>query len=235
LRALNDSGDQITAMFGPASRALRPFVDERSATEAAISALPAAETDGIDAGLGGSGKRLLDSLGSVLTAAAPVLPDLPRAFQNATTLLKVGDGQTRTGTGIAPLTGLKQVLDRVPSAVPAGLAILRSLKPDLAPLRREFTDLVGPVTSLSLHGCDIQSFATNIASLVGIGTEPGGHFGPDGGFPVSVAVSPAEANNDFDTPFRYPVVHQYYPPCAYSPGPVIPGSTLLQVMAGVFR
>jgi hypothetical protein len=125
------------------------------------------------------------------------------------------------------------VFDEVPTAVPATLSILAALRPDLAPLRQAFTSLVGPVIHLALHGCDIQNFSTALRSLVNFGTVPGGHWGPNVGFPVAIVASPQEGGTTSNSYPPYPVENDAYPaPCEYSPGPTIPGSTLADTLLG---
>jgi hypothetical protein len=126
------------------------------------------------------------------------------------------------------------VLDEVPRAVPATLGILASLRPDLVPLRQAFTSLVGPVTQLSLHGCDLQSMATGLRSITNWGALPGGNLGPNVGFQLTLIASPASVNSYAAGP-RWSEEQAYPPPCALSPGATLPESSLLSVLSGAVR
>jgi virulence factor Mce-like protein len=223
--ALDDARVDLTEMFSPAATSLAPFTSERPAVEQAVSAFPGLERT-VDANLSGPGEQLVGSLDQLATAAAPVLPSVPRGLRSATALL---DGAP------VPLAETKRVFDAVPRAVPATLGILGALRPDLAPLTQAFTKLVDPVSILAEHGCDIQNYAAGLRSIVSYGTLPGGHFGPDVGFPLTVVAGPQEANNVVGTHIAYPTENPYPAPCAYSPGPTISDSTLAQALAGALR
>jgi phospholipid/cholesterol/gamma-HCH transport system substrate-binding protein len=223
--ALDDARTDLTDMFSPAATSLRPFISERPAVERSLARFPGLEQS-INANLSAPGEQLVGSLDQLATAAAPVLPSVPSGLRSATMLLHGAP---------APLARAKRVLEAVPTAVPATLRILGSLRPDLAPLTQAFTKLVDPVSTLAEHGCDIQNWAAGLRSIVSYGTLPGGHFGPDVGFPLDVIAGPQEAANVVGVHIPYPTENPYPPPCAYSPGPTISESNLAQALAGVLR
>ncbi|MHB8694480.1 MAG: MlaD family protein [Solirubrobacteraceae bacterium] len=223
--ALNLARDPLTASFAPAATSLQPLVSERAPVDEAVSAFPGLERS-VNANLAAPGERLVGSLDHLAAASTVALPYVPSALRSARTLLRAAP---------VPLAQTGTVLAAVPSAVPATLKILASLRPDLTPLTQAFTKLVDPVSSLAMHGCDIQNWATGLRSIVSYGTLPGGHFGPDVGFPLAVVAGPQEAANVLGTHIPYPTENPYPPPCAYSPGATISDSTLIQVLGGVFR
>jgi hypothetical protein len=223
--SLDQARAPLADTFAPATTSLDALISERSPVQAAVSRLPALEQS-IDTNLAAPGESLVASLDALAGASAGALPSVPAALRSATALLRQAPG---------PLAQTKRVFAAVPSAAPATLKILAALRPDLAPLRQAFTNLVSPVSILAEHGCDIQSWATGLRSIVSYGTSPGGHFGPDVGFPLTVVAGPQEANNVVGTHIPYPTESPYSPPCAYSPGATISESTLSQVLSGVLR
>jgi virulence factor Mce-like protein len=223
--ALDAARIDLTAMFSPAAAALQPFIAERAPVDQALSAFPALEQSA-NANLSSPGERLVTALDQLAGAAAPVLPVVPSALRSATALLH---------NAAAPLAAAKPVFDAIPAAVPATLGILGSLRPDLSPLTQAFTKLVDPVSILAEHGCDIQNWATGLRSIVSWGTEPGGNFGPNVGFPLTVVAGPQDVSNILGGAPPYPTENPYSAPCAYSPGATISASNLVQVLQGVLR
>jgi phospholipid/cholesterol/gamma-HCH transport system substrate-binding protein len=223
--ALDQARDPLTGSFAPGAKSLQPLIAARPAVEQALSAFPGLEQS-VNTNLAAPGERLVTSLDRLAETSAVALPYVPSALGSATALLRGAPG---------PLARTDTVLAAVPRAVPATLVILASLRPDLTPLTQTFTKLVAPVSVLAMHGCDIQSWATGLRSIVSFGTFPGGHFGPDVGFPLTVIAGPQEANNVIGTHIPYPTENPYPAPCSYSPGATISESTLTQVLAGVLR
>jgi phospholipid/cholesterol/gamma-HCH transport system substrate-binding protein len=222
--ALNTARDDFTNMLHPEAVSAQAFVDERAPIESLLSFSPswAADVARLDAPQG----PLFASVHNLGVAADQVLPSVPRALRSATRLLSDAQG---------PLRQAKQVVDEVPRAAPATLSILSALSPDLAPLQQAFTNLDAPVTTLAEHGCDIQSIATGVDSLVNWRTTPGGKWGPDVGFPVGFIAGPQEGGPFANVPLPYPDEQPYNPPCAYSPGVTMTPSTLLQLLSGSFE
>lgn len=231
-RALNTSREDLARMFAPAAVTAQAFVDKRTRVDRALEVVPHWFTT-ISTALGsddvpapGEGMRLWRAVNAFADAGNKVLPAVPAGLGSAATLLR---------RAAAPLHRTKPVLDEVPRAVPPVLRILASLRPDLTPLREAFTNLLGPVTELALHGCDLQNFATGTRSMVNFGSVPGGHYGPNVGFPVMVVAGPQEAHAVFNTHIPYPTENPYAKPCAYAPGPLIPGKTLMDVLGGLYK
>lgn len=224
VHALSTARDDIAGTFGPAARTAQPFAAERRAVGDALAMGPSTEA-AVGQGLGRPGRRLLGSVRRLSGASTTLLATAPAAFGSATRLLRESP---------RPLIRTRLVLDRVPHAVPATLGILAGLRPDIAPLRQAFTSLVDPVTELSLHGCDIQMWASALHSLVSWGSMPGGHFGPNVGFPLTVMLGSQQADNVIaDGLPRFPTSDYYPKPCEYAPGAVIPGKSLMDVAEGV--
>jgi phospholipid/cholesterol/gamma-HCH transport system substrate-binding protein len=218
--ALDAARSDIAHMFAPGATTLKAFVDERARFEQAISEAPSALI-AIDRGFGAPGQRLLSSLRTLSSAADRVLPAAPAALSAATRLLE----QTR-----GPLQKTRIVLGEVPPAVPATLEILASLQPDLAPLRAAFTWLVGPVTNLGQHGCDVKSWAENLRSATLHGVEPGGGFGPLDGIRVIAAPEGVGALSTVEPTAlgaigSFPNV-PYYQPCKFVPGDTFSAGSL---------
>jgi hypothetical protein len=222
--ALDTARVDLTNMFEPVAHGLQPLVDERAATDRGLGGL--VHMWATSSGFGVAGVTLSNALTQTAFSIDPLLPIVTGALRSATGLLKAAP---------RPLQATRLVLNEVPTVVPTTLRILSALRPDLSPLKQGFTSLVGPVTSLAEHGCDIQNLATDTRSLVGWGTNPGGNWGPESGFPISLIVNPTETTVEANTGVRFPTEDYYPAPCEYSPGPTISAGTFLQVLTGVFR
>jgi phospholipid/cholesterol/gamma-HCH transport system substrate-binding protein len=224
--ALNSASDNLANSFHPGAVSAQTIVTESTPIHQLLSFAPSWEPDVVR--FGPYGSQLLDSVVTLTKAADQVLPIVPRALGSATNLLN---------QAAAPLRNTKQVFDEVPTAVPAALSILGSVKPNLTPLKGLFTSLNGPngpVQQLSLHGCDIQSFATGARSMVSWGTLPGTPYGPNEGFPFTAIVGPGSSTNFINSGFTFPIHTVYHPPCYYVPGQTLNTATVLQVLSSLF-
>jgi virulence factor Mce-like protein len=224
--ALNSASNNLANSFHPGAVSAQTLVTERTPIHQLLSFAPSWEPDVVR--FGPYGSQLLDAVSTLSSAASQVLPIAPRALGSATNLLN---------QAAAPLRNTKQVFDEVPAAVPAALSILGSVKPNLTPLKGLFTSLNGrngPVQQLSLHGCDIQSFATGARSMVSWGTLPGTSYGPNSGFPFTAIVGPGSATNFFNSGFQFPIHTVYHSPCYYVPGQTLNTSTVLNLLTSVF-
>lgn len=220
MTALDAARNEIAAMFAPGATTLQAFIDERTAFDQAVQETPSTER-AADVGLGSTaGLKLLTSLQDLATAADRVLPYAPAALSSATKLLQSAPG---------PLAKTHLVLDQVPSAVPATLKILGSLQPDLTPLTNAFTWLVGPVTNLATHGCDIRDFTESWRSNLAHGSQPGGPYGPLGGFKAVLVEAGAESLAGIQAPSAltsFPIHNAYKPACEFFPGPTYAADAL---------
>jgi phospholipid/cholesterol/gamma-HCH transport system substrate-binding protein len=218
--ALDAAREDLAGMLAPGATTLQAFTDERGPFDQAIAQAPGAERAAV-AGLGpATGLKLLASLDTLAGAADRVLPYAPAALSSATRLLQSAPG---------PLERTKVVLAQVPSAVPAALGILGSLQPDLTPLTNAFTWLVGPVTDLGAHGCDIRDFTESWRSNLAHGSEPGGPFGPLGGFKAVLVEAGPQSLAGISPPSQltsFPIHDAYKPACEFFPGPVYKADTL---------
>jgi ABC-type transporter Mla subunit MlaD len=224
MSALNSSRDDIASMFHPAAVTAQAFVDQRAPIDSLLSFSPAwaADVARLDTPQG----PLFAALQRFAATADTILPVVPQALRSTTALLN--------GAPV-PLRQTKQVFDEVPRAVPATLAILGSLRGDLAPLTDAFTNLVAPVTTLAEHGCDLQSISSGVRSLVNWGFVPGGHWGPDVGFPVGAILGPQQGATLAGVPVPFPDETAYKAPCAFSPGVTITPQTVLKILSGSFK
>jgi ABC-type transporter Mla subunit MlaD len=224
--AFNSTGNLLTDGFDPEATTAQAFVTKRGATEAFIKEFPSSEA-GIDVGFAPhTGPPFWNSVANLADTLKPVLPQLPHALHVVVSFLR-GTQQ--------PLRNTLPALNEVKLAVPPTLHILTSLKPDLSPLKQAFTDLVQPVTSLSEHGCDIQNFATGTLGLTAVGTQPGGNWGPDVGFPLGVMLQPNGYLNSYVNTGKSPFIANtgYYAPCQFSPGPTINSTTLSGILTSL--
>ncbi|MHB8736771.1 MAG: hypothetical protein ACYC6M_15820, partial [Terriglobales bacterium] len=223
--ALNSTGDNLTDAMSPEATTAQAFVDERPATEQTLR-LVAKFIPALDPGF--STNELWNAADLLVGQLKTVLPEAPHALNAATAFLK----NTQE-----PLRNTIPALNEVPQAVPPTLHILAALRPDLSPLRQALTNLVGPVSSLSEHGCDLQSFATGTRALTALGTVPGGNWGPDVGFPLSLIVQPQALINSYTNTGKSPFLNTsgYYPPCYFSPGVTINSSTFLGLTSGLLQ
>jgi virulence factor Mce-like protein len=164
---LDENRRAITALFGPASDALAPLVDQRSAVQDLLDQAPSTLTVA-DSGLQ-AGVPLLAAARAVAKSADRTLPYAPAALRATTRLLRTSD---------KPLDRAGTLLDEVGPTVPAVLKITRSLKPVL-PRLQDLLDETSPVlTKVAPHACDIINFATIFRSMTGFGG--GGGEGPNG-------------------------------------------------------
>jgi ABC-type transporter Mla subunit MlaD len=227
--ALNASRNQIADTFAPGATTAQAFVDQRGPIDNLLS-FSAAWTRDV-ANLNAPQAPVFASIRRLALVADQILPTVPRALRSATALLQDTPGSLRT---------TKQLLNEVPSAVPAADRILFALQPDLSPLQQAFTSLDSPISSapvpvLAEHGCDIQSMAAGVRSLVNWGAEPGGHFGPDVGFPVAFVVGPQEGGVIANAGIPFPQEAPYEAPCAYSPGLTMTPQNLIGILDGSFK
>jgi len=223
LGALNSARDNFTNMLRPEATSAHAFASQKTPVDQLLQFSAAwtsdvAKLDTVQGPVFASIQRLGEN-------ADQILPQVPQALRAATQLL--------TDTPAA-LRQTKQVFDEVPKAVPSALGILSSLKPDLSPLQQAFTQLVDPVSTLAIHGCDIQNFATGVRSLVSWGNSPGGNWGPDVGFPVGFIAGPQEGGVLANVPVPFPEHGPYDAPCAYSPGITMTPQALLKMLSGSF-
>lgn len=228
--ALNTAKDDFANMMRPAAITAEAFADRRSALQEAISLMPTWFPVMVE-GIGTlqhprGGINLFNAVNDLAGAVRPVAPSLPGDLRSAATLLE---------QAADPLARTKPVFDEVPHAVPAALGILDALKPDLPRLNSLFEHAVKPVTQLSIHGCDIQNFATGTRSMVSWGQSPGGNFGPNVGFPLTIVAGPQEANQYLDTKIPYPTENPYPAACEYAPGPTITEDAKFQLRSGFPR
>jgi virulence factor Mce-like protein len=221
--ALNISRDAIASTFAPGATTAEAFVTQRTPIDSLLSLSPQWTVDvaRLDAPQG----PFFASVRRLGLAADQILPGVPQALRSATALLHDTPSALRR---------TKQLFDEVPTAVPAALAILDKLRPDLAPLTQTFTKLADPVTVLAEHGCDLQSMATAIRSLANWGFEPGGHWGPDVGFPVGFIAGPQQSGFLGNSGISFPDETAYQPPCAYSPGATMTPQALAGILSGSF-
>jgi ABC-type transporter Mla subunit MlaD len=224
LSALNSARDDIANLFHPGAVSAQAFANQRGPIDQLLSFSAAWAAD--VARLDNPQRPLFASLQRLASTADQILPIVPQALRSTTALLN--DAPT-------PLRQTKQVFDEVPRAAPAALKILGALRPDLAPLTQAFTTLVDPVTSLAEHGCDLQSISSGVRSLVNWGFVPGGHWGPDVGFPVGAIVGPQQGAVFSNVPVPFPDERPYKPPCYFSPGVTMTPSTILQILSGSFQ
>jgi hypothetical protein len=202
--------------MAPAATTFGAFIAERNAVDDAIRMMPAwfpvmrAQIGTLGDPKGGL--ILFTGLHRLADASREVVPGLPSDLRSAAVLLE---------QAAEPLKRTKPLFDEVPEAVPAALSILDELQPNLKPLRKLFTNLRDPVRTLAIHGCDIQNFATGTRSMVSWGGLPGGNWGPNVGFPLTIILGPQEANSSLNTHTAYPTEDFYPEPCEYAPGPTI--------------
>lgn len=164
---LDANRQAIGDLFAPASTALAPFVDRRSAVQRVLEQAPATLAVA-DAGLR-AGTPLLQAARAVADSAERTLPYAPASLRSATRLLR---------TSRTPLDRAGALLDEIKPTVPAALRLTRALNPVL-PALRTFTDRTSPMLrTIAPFGCDITNFATIFRSMTGFGG--GGGEGPNG-------------------------------------------------------
>jgi hypothetical protein len=195
------SSKDFSQMFGPMASAMRPFADERRATQAALEQAPSA-LSAASAGLE-RGRMLLDATRALAEAANETLPSAPRGLRAATAFLR---------TSHSPLRRAAELLRAARPAAPAMLRMTGALSPVLDPLRRAFDDLAPMMTYIGRYGCDIRHLGAVFRSMTGIGATPGTEAGAIGQFRFQLIPSPEEnAGSAKPGPPRV----GYAAPCAY--------------------
>jgi ABC-type transporter Mla subunit MlaD len=207
LSALDRARHDIAGTFAPGAAALKPFVDQRAPVDRALARAPGT-LRAVQSGLS-TGVRLLGSVRSVADAASTTLSSAAPGLDAVDDLLTQAPG---------PLSRAGMLLRAVPPAVPDALRVLTSLRPNLVPLGQAFTNLLGPVTSLGQHGCDIRDFSEAWRSVFGYGSTPDGPLGPVSAFREDVVPTVQALGPVVKTP-PYSDTQVYEPPCTFFPGP----------------
>jgi virulence factor Mce-like protein len=203
--ALDGARDDIAAGFAPTDRALRPFVDHRAQTQAALTAAPPALAAAQPAFEEGRG--LLASARALAAAAQTTLPRAPAGLREVTALL---EGSAR------PLARTATLLDAAGPAVPAALRVTRALSPLLPRLQDAGVHLAPIVTGLGRYSCDLAELGDNWRSVLNQGVPGGGEIGPLTSFRIT-ALGTAESLAAFapDQGTQEP----FSAPCKYSSPP----------------
>jgi virulence factor Mce-like protein len=216
---LDDARVPLTQLFTSGDRALRPFVEERDATRASVSAAPGA-LDAARAGLS-AGRPLLAAARSLSRQTNATLPRLPGGLRATSALLREAPG---------PLDRATDLLDEVPDVVPSVLRVTRATSPLLKPAGALLGDLVPVVRTLAPYGCDLENFGAVFRSMTGLGTRnTSGPNGPAMQFRLQAAAPlPTEALSLQDSTGL--LVREGYPaPCKYlsKPYPIIERPAIL--------
>ncbi len=164
---LDSARSDIADGFDPTDRALRPFVDRRAATQAALDAAPPALASAEPAFV--EGRQLLASARALAEAAADTLPPAPAGLRETAALLREGP---------RPLTRTRTLLREVQPTVPAVLRVTRALSPFAPRLQDAATSLAPMVADLGRYGCDILELGDNWRSVLNQGVPGGGEIGP---------------------------------------------------------
>jgi virulence factor Mce-like protein len=206
MRPLDTARYDITALLGPAARALAPLVDQRSAVQAALDQAPSS-LGAANAGLG-NGLRLLDAADALSLQAARVLPTAPAGLATTTRLLK---------TSHPALIAAKSLLATAKPAIPAVLRITAALPPVLPPLSTALNRGTPILTTVAPYGCNIENFAAVIRSMTGFGAsaQPGGPGGPPMAFRLEVIPANPGALLGIPDPTHTERRVGYSPPCHY--------------------
>jgi len=198
----------IGNLFAPASAALQPFVDQRSATQATLDAAPGALA-AANAGLG-TGQRLLAAVDTLAVQANRTLPPAPAGLRATTALLRDSHTSLQRATTL---------LHAAQPAIPAALKITAAVSPTLTPLQKGLTNGTPIVQQLGPYGCNLENFGAVLRSLTGFGGLGSGPGGPAIAFRLIALPSlPTETLGIKD--FTGLVKHNgYYAPCAYDATP----------------
>jgi virulence factor Mce-like protein len=196
----------LTALLTPAAASAQPFVDQRTAVQAALDQAPPA-LSAANAGLA-NGERLLSAADALSIQAKEILPQAPAGLKATTTLLR---------TSHPALIGARALLAAANPAVPALLRITNALGPVLPPAGTAFGQGTGIANDVGPYGCNIKNFGSVIRSMTGFGAagEPGGPGGPPMAFRLEVI--PAAPTELFGTTDFTHLVKRvgYSPPCHY--------------------
>ncbi|HEV3055406.1 MAG TPA: MlaD family protein [Solirubrobacteraceae bacterium] len=197
----------ITNSFDPASASFQPFVDQRTAVQAALSDAPGA-LSAANAGLS-NGERLLAAADTLSIEAARILPTAPAGLAATTTLLRdshLALARTRTLLATAQPT------------IPAVLRMLGALQPVLPPGSQALGRGTTISDGIAPYACNIENFGSVLRSMTGFGGAagvPGGPGGPAMAFRLEVIpASPTEILGVKDFTGLVKRVG-YSPPCHY--------------------
>jgi ABC-type transporter Mla subunit MlaD len=201
---LNASRVQIGDMLAPATRALQPLVDQRTAVRATLDQAPPT-LDAVRSGLG-TGLSLLTAADDLATQAQLTLPGAPAGLRAATALLK----------DTAPLGRATTLLQKLRPTVPAVLRLTGALSPLLTPLGNGLRNAIPTINYIGGRACNVENFGAVVRSMTGWGGTTGD--GPNGAatqFRLQVLVAPLTSELGLAQPPGSAQRTTYDPPCAF--------------------
>ena len=194
--------------FGPATKALAPLVDQRTALRSALDRAPSALV-AAQSGLS-DGETLLSATRALASAARATLPDAPAGLRQATALLR----DTHSD-----LAGARSLLQSAEPAVPAVLRITGSLQPLLAPLGQGLDNLTAIANQVAPYGCNVINLGAVFRSMTGYGGYGEGPNGPAMSFRLMVVPSGVGTLAGAADTSGLAGRDGYPPPCKYVAGP----------------
>ena len=194
--------------FGPATTALAPFVDQRTALRSALDRAPNALASA-QSGLS-DGETLLHATRALAQAASATLPDAPAGLRQTTALLR----DTH-----ADLASARSLLQSAEPAVPDVLRITGSLQPLLGPLGQGLDNLTPMANQVAPYGCNVINLGTVFRSMTGYGGYGEGPNGPAMSFRLMVVPSGVGTLAGAADTSGLAARDGYPPPCKYVAGP----------------
>jgi ABC-type transporter Mla subunit MlaD len=204
--ALSDSRRDLSLLPGSLGRALAPLATEREALQNTIALAPGTLI-AVRSGTA-QGTHLVAALDGLVKNVNRALPGAPSALRETTRLLR-GARQ--------PLVDARQVVARVPGAVPAVLGITKRLRPLLPHAQKTLEPLIPMLDEVARHGCDVTNFAAGFRSMTGIGGSASGPNGPGGEFRLLVVLPAGSEALGIQGVSVAPLPREgYSPPCKYT-------------------
>jgi ABC-type transporter Mla subunit MlaD len=160
--ALDPVRSDLVAGFRPEATTARAFTRERAALHASLAAAPPA-LRAVNTGLGQT-RPLVREISRLTRVALPALREAPRALRETNTLLADAGPTLRKASGT--------VVDARRAVTPT-LALLRTLRPEFAPLKRAMGSATPILLNLGPRFCDMRSMLGGWANITQYGTKNG--------------------------------------------------------------
>jgi virulence factor Mce-like protein len=196
--ALAPVSDDFAAGLRPMATVARAVADERDALHATLEAAPPA-LGALSAQLPRT-RPLLVEVSRLARRALPALEAAPPALRDASVLLH------ETGP---TLHATRETLAQARGAIPPTLALLRAVRPELAPLDAAMTSATPILRNLGPRYCDMRNMLGGWAGMMEYGNAAGNYLR----FNVEAAAESVQGWNGLDLGALAAVGNPYPAPC----------------------
>jgi virulence factor Mce-like protein len=196
--ALDPVRADLAAGLRPEAAVARAFADERSALHATLEAAPPA-LGAMSAQLPRT-RAVVVEIARFARTALPALQDAPPALRDAAALLHEA-GPTLHAT--------RETLTQARGAIPPTLALLRTVRPELAPLEAAMASATPILRNLGPRYCDMRNMLGGWAGMMQYGNAAGNYLR----FNVEAAAESLQGWNGLDIGALAAVGNPYPAPC----------------------